>query len=79
MLAPMRILVVEDEPKMADVRVAGDGIRFYSQPEAVEPLTTRLGGLGVGIRQLELPRTALETLFFRLTETDTAEPAAETA
>jgi ABC-2 type transport system ATP-binding protein len=60
---------------VADVRVARDGIRFYSTPEAVERLTAQLGSVGVGIRQLELPRTALETLFFRLTETDGAGPA----
>jgi ABC-2 type transport system ATP-binding protein len=59
---------------IAEVRADRDGIRFYSTPEAVERLTARLGGMGIGIRQLELPRTALETLFFRLTETDGAEP-----
>jgi ABC-2 type transport system ATP-binding protein len=53
-----------------NVRTARDGIRFDSRTEAVERLTARLGGLGIGIRQLELPITALETLFFRLTEPD---------
>src|SRR4051794_1367341 len=45
-----------------------DGVRFDSQPGPVERLTTQLGAAGIGIRQLELPTTALETLFFRLTE-----------
>jgi ABC-2 type transport system ATP-binding protein len=58
---------------VSNVRGERDGVRFDSKPEAVERLTVRLGGMGIGIRQLELPRTALETLFFRLTETD-AEP-----
>jgi ABC-2 type transport system ATP-binding protein len=53
-----------------------DGVRFDSQPGPVERLTLELGARGIGIRQLELPTTALETLFFRLTETDTA-PAPE--
>jgi ABC-2 type transport system ATP-binding protein len=51
-----------------NVRPAGDGIRFEATPAAVERLTAELGGLGIGIRELELPRTALETLFFRLTD-----------
>jgi hypothetical protein len=55
------------------VRVDADGIRFDSREGAVERLTQKLGAAGIGIRQLELPTTALETLFFRLTETD-AEP-----
>jgi ABC-2 type transport system ATP-binding protein len=49
-----------------------DGVRFDSQPGPVERLTLELGARGVGIRQLELPTTALETLFFRLTETEAA-------
>jgi hypothetical protein len=36
----------------------------------VERLTERIGAMGIGIRELELPTTALETLFFRLTESD---------
>jgi ABC-2 type transport system ATP-binding protein len=48
-----------------------DGVRFDSQPGPVERLTVELGARGIGIRQLELPTTALETLFFRLTETET--------
>src|SRR4051795_7260892 len=52
-----------------------DGVRFDSQPRPVERLTVELGVRGVGIRQLELPTTALETLFFRLTETEA--PVAE--
>ncbi|NUT56966.1 MAG: ABC transporter ATP-binding protein [Thermoleophilia bacterium] len=58
---------------VGNVRAGRDGIRFDSQPEAVEALTTQLGKMGVGIRQLELPITALETLFFRLTETEGAQ------
>ena len=57
---------------VTNVQPARDGIRFYSRPEAVERLTAQLGATGIGIRQLELPRTALETLFFRLTDTDGA-------
>jgi ABC-2 type transport system ATP-binding protein len=53
---------------------APDGVRFDSQPGPVERLSVELGVRGIGIRQLELPTTALETLFFRLTETD--EPVA---
>jgi ABC-2 type transport system ATP-binding protein len=52
-----------------------DGIRFDSGPVPVERLTVELGARGIGIRQLELPTTALETLFFRLTETEA--PAAD--
>jgi len=66
--------VSEAADGVANVRAASDGIRFDSTPEAVERLTARLGGMGIGIRQLELPRTALETLFFRLTESDGSEP-----
>ena len=57
---------------VGNVRAGRDGIRFDSRPEAVEALTTQLGKMGIGIRQLELPITALETLFFRLTETEAA-------
>src|SRR3954454_3809822 len=53
-----------------NVRTTRDSIRFDSRAEPVERLTTELGRLGIGIRQLELPTTALETLFFRLTEID---------
>jgi ABC-2 type transport system ATP-binding protein len=55
---------------IANIRTDRDGIRFDSRPEPVERLTADLGRMGVGIRQLELPVTALETLFFRLTEND---------
>jgi ABC-2 type transport system ATP-binding protein len=55
-----------------------DGVWFDSQPEPVERLTVELGARGIGTRQLELPTTALETLFFRLTETE-APPAGEVA
>jgi ABC-2 type transport system ATP-binding protein len=65
--------VLREAPGVGNVRAVGDGIRFDSTPEAVERVTTQLGGMGIGIRQLELPRTALETLFFRLTEVDGAE------
>jgi ABC-2 type transport system ATP-binding protein len=71
-------LVTNDDPRAADVcratdgianvRADRDGIRFDSRTEPVERLTAELGRIGVGIRQLELPVTALETLFFRLTE-----------
>ena len=57
---------------VGNVRAGRDGIRFDSRPEAVEALTTQLGKMGIGIRQLELPITALETLFFRLTESEAA-------
>jgi ABC-2 type transport system ATP-binding protein len=73
-------LVTSDDARAAEVaeRVEGvhrvtrrpDGVRFDAQPGPVERLTLELGARGVGIRQLELPTTALETLFFRLTETD---------
>jgi hypothetical protein len=53
---------------VANVRIGADGIRLDSRPEPVEALTARLGAMGIGIRQLELPITALETLIFRLTE-----------
>src|SRR3954454_19353741 len=79
-------LVTSDDALAAEVaqRVEGvhrvtrrpDGVRFDSQPGPVERLTLELGARGVGIRQLELPTTALETLFFRLTETE-APPAEE--
>src|SRR3954447_18554249 len=75
-------LVTSDDARAAEVaeRVEGvhrvtrrpDGVRFDAQPGPVERLTLELGARGVGIRQLELPTTALETLFFRLTETEAA-------
>jgi ABC-2 type transport system ATP-binding protein len=52
------------------VRAERDGVRFDSRSEPVERLTVELGRAGIGIRQLELPTTALETLFFRLTESE---------
>jgi ABC-2 type transport system ATP-binding protein len=78
-------LVTADDALAAEIaeRVEGihhvsrspEGLRFDSRPEPVERLTLELGARGIGIRQLELPTTPLETLFFRLTET--AAPAAE--
>jgi ABC-2 type transport system ATP-binding protein len=65
--------VVRTAEGISNVRPTRDGVRFDSRPEAVERLTARLGSMGIGIRQLELPQTALETLFFRLTETEGAE------
>jgi ABC-2 type transport system ATP-binding protein len=65
--------VCRDARGVSNVRAERHGIRFDSKPEAVERLTTQLGRMGIGIRQLELPRTALETLFFRLTETDASD------
>jgi len=62
--------VCREAPGVSNVRTAADGIRLDSRPGAVEALTARLGAMGIGIRQLELPITALETLFFRLTEGD---------
>src|SRR5207253_10463719 len=59
------------------VRRLPDGVRFDSRPEPVERLTTELGANGIGIRQLELPTTALETLFFRLTETQAGDAPEE--
>jgi len=64
--------VCRHAPGVANVRVHADGIRLDSRPGPVEALTARLGAMGIGIRQLELPITALETLFFRLTEHDGA-------
>ena len=82
-------LVTSDDARAAEVcsaaagvrnvRTARDGIRFDSRPAPVERLTTQLGAMGIGIRQLELPITALETLFFRLTETDSESLAEEAA
>jgi hypothetical protein len=72
--------VTSDDARAAEVaeRVEGvnrvarepDGVRFESQPAPVERLTLELADRGIGIRQLELPTTALETLFFRLTEAE---------
>jgi ABC-2 type transport system ATP-binding protein len=56
-----------------------DGVRFDSQAVPVERLTVELGARGIGIRQLELPTTALETLFFRLTESEAPRPEAVAA
>ena len=77
-------LVTSDDALAAEVaanvdgvhRVArrADGVRFDSKPGPVERLTVELGNRGIGIRQLELPVTALETLFFRLTETEAPAP-----
>jgi len=68
--------VCRGAPGVSNVRTATDGIRLDSRPGPVEALTARLGAMGIGIRQLELPITALETLFFRLTEGDAAGEAA---
>src|SRR3954454_18437159 len=67
--------VAEHAEGVHNVARRPDGIRFESQAAPVERLTLALGARGIGIRQLELPTTALETLFFRLTETEA--PAAE--
>jgi ABC-2 type transport system ATP-binding protein len=71
-------LVTNDDARAAEIaaRIDGihrvvrqpDGVHFDSHGEPVERLTTELGVQGIGVRQLELPTTALETLFFRLTE-----------
>jgi ABC-2 type transport system ATP-binding protein len=57
---------------VANVRVRPDGVHFDSREATVERLTLWLAELGIGIRQLELPITPLETLFFRLTEQEDA-------
>jgi ABC-2 type transport system ATP-binding protein len=62
--------VAEDFDGVHRVMRRWDGIRFDSTPGPVERLTVELGRRGIGIRQLELPVTALETLFFRLTESE---------
>jgi ABC-2 type transport system ATP-binding protein len=62
--------VAENVEGVHRVTRQGDGIRFDSTHGPVEALTVELGTRGIGIRQLELPVTALETLFFRLTETE---------
>ena len=59
---------------VSHVRVQPDGVHFDSREVAVERLTLRLAELGLGIRQLELPTTALETLFFRLTDSQSEAP-----
>jgi len=75
-------LVSSDDARAAEIAARSDGVHHVtrrpdgvhidSQPEPVERLTQELGRQGIGIRQLELPTTALETLFFRLTETEAA-------
>jgi hypothetical protein len=82
-------LVTSDDVRAAEIaeRVDGvrrvsraaDGVRFDSQSGPVERLTIELGVEGVGIRQLELRTTALEALFFRLTEADAEATPAEVA
>jgi ABC-2 type transport system ATP-binding protein len=71
--------VAEQASGVHRVRREPDGVRFDSQPEPVERLTVELGAKGIGIRQLELPTTALETLFFRLTESGAPQPGAVAA
>jgi ABC-2 type transport system ATP-binding protein len=66
-------------PGISNARIDPDGVHFDSQQEPVERLTTQLGAAGIGIRELELPTTALETLFFRLTEAEAPEPIAQAA
>jgi ABC-2 type transport system ATP-binding protein len=66
--------VCRSVPGIHDVRLGDDGIRFDGSDVPVEEMTVELGRLGIGIRQLELPITALETLFFRLTEAAEPEP-----
>jgi len=82
-------LVTNDDARAAEIAARADGVHhverrpdgvhFDSQAGPVEQLTAVLGSAGVGIRQLELPTTALETLFFRLTETEAPAESEETA
>jgi ABC-2 type transport system ATP-binding protein len=58
----------EHTPGLHRLELGLDGLRFEASQSAVEDLTRRLGAAGIGIRELAAPTTALETLFFRLTE-----------
>ena len=71
--------VAENHDGVHGVTRRSDGVRFDSKPGPVERLTIELGTRGIGIRQLELPATALETLFFRLTESEAPAPDAVAA
>ena len=51
----------------------GSLIVFDADDETVERLSRELVGIGLGIRLLHAPTSALETLFFRLTDSDTGE------
>jgi ABC-2 type transport system ATP-binding protein len=55
-------------PGVRDVRTADGVIRFDAQEVAIERLSYALARAGVGIRSVVAPTSALETLFFRLTD-----------
>ncbi|MCW2616572.1 MAG: transporter ATP-binding protein [Frankiales bacterium] len=58
----------EHTPGLHRLELGLDGLRFEASQSAVEDLTRRLGAAGIGTRELAARTTALETLFFRLTE-----------
>jgi ABC-2 type transport system ATP-binding protein len=60
---------------VTNVRRQLDGVHLEAQEPAVAALTRELGAAGIGIRKLDVPTTALETLFFRLTEQQHEEAA----
>ncbi len=63
------------EPELHHVRLEGPHIAFDADDASVERLSGVLVRAGLGIRRLHAPTSALETLFFRLTDatSDTAE------
>jgi ABC-2 type transport system ATP-binding protein len=62
--------------ELADVRVEGDELRFSADEPVVEAFTVALGRAGVGVRSLVPQQATLEQVFFELTESDGAAPAA---
>jgi ABC-2 type transport system ATP-binding protein len=51
-----------------DARLASRAITFDARERHVELLSRALGASGIGIRSLVAPTSALETVFFRLTD-----------
>ena len=65
------------EPSVQHARLDGTHITFDADDPTVERLSRDLVRAGLGIRRLHAPTSALETLFFRLTdETADSEVAA---
>jgi ABC-2 type transport system ATP-binding protein len=62
--------------RVADLRVEGDELRFSADEAVVEAFMVALGRAGIGVRALVPQQATLEQVFFELTESDAAAPAA---
>lgn len=64
---------------VVDARLEGPQVVFDADDATVERLSRELVAAGLAIRGLHAPTSALETLFFRLTESEVGPSAAEVA